>query len=520
VANTQIAADQFKTATFKPDGKSIGSAGTVDILVEDGRGGSATASLPITVRSSHHPPVLAGPSRVQMAQQILGIAQPISPDGDPLTVTINAVPRGTVQNGTAILHPGDRITPTELSQLSFWPEADFIGPAGSLRYTVDNGHGGTVVGSLDVEVGPSSDAHNAGLEAVVWENVRSSSDAAEIGAFLKLFPESRHIQEAKQRALKLNATSSTGKTLVAGSIEPAQPQAVASKFSVGLTDKPMVTTMTQPDATVSIPPPSVPSGVLTAANIPPMGSPATPSRVGNIDTNKFQDCPTCPWMIRIPAGGFMMGQGAHEPESMPAHHVDIRSFAIGQTPVTVIEWKACQATNGCNFFPRMRVAEDRTPVHNLSWEDVGQYMSWLSKTTGHAYRLPSEAEWEYAARGGTTTQYWWGDSVGMALANCTDCGGSQGSYGPLLVDALQPNPFGLYDTLGGVSQWMADCWSPNYRGAPADGMPREAKACDKRVLRGGSYRVAHDEITVTHRGNYDASVRYLVNGFRVARDLP
>jgi formylglycine-generating enzyme required for sulfatase activity len=166
----------------------------------------------------------------------------------------------------------------------------------------------------------------------------------------------------------------------------------------------------------------------------------------------------------------------------------------------------------------MRVAEDRTPVHNLSWEDIGQYMAWLSNTTGHPYRLPTEAEWEYAARGGTTTRYWWGESAGMSLANCTDCGGAQDAYAPLPVDALSPNPFGLYDMLGGVAQWTADCWFPNYRGAPSDASARESKVCDKHVLRGGSFRSPHDEITVTYRVNYDASVRYLVNGFRVARD--
>jgi formylglycine-generating enzyme required for sulfatase activity len=204
---------------------------------------------------------------------------------------------------------------------------------------------------------------------------------------------------------------------------------------------------------------------------------------------------------------------------MPPHRVEIRPFAIGQTPVTVAEWKACVAAKGCSFLPRMRVAEDRTPLHNVSWEDVGQYMAWLTKTSGRPYRLPSEAEWEYAARSGTTTRYWWGDSVGMALANCADCGGTQDAYGPLPVDASQPNAFGLRGMLGGVAQWTADCWFPNYKGAPGDATPREGKNCDKRVLRGGSFRSPHDEITVAYRGNYDAAVRYLVNGFRVARDL-
>ena len=176
------------------------------------------------------------------------------------------------------------------------------------------------------------------------------------------------------------------------------------------------------------------------------------------------------------------------------------------------------AAKACNFLPRMRVAEDRTPVHNLSWEDVGQYMAWLSTTTGHPYRLPSEAEWEYAARGGTTTRYWWGDSVGHVPGELQRLRRRQDSYGPLPVDALRPNPFGLYDMLGGVAQWTADCWFPNYRGAPADATPRDAKSA-RNACCAADRSAPHDEITVTYRGNYDAPVRYLVNGFRVARDL-
>jgi formylglycine-generating enzyme required for sulfatase activity len=259
--------------------------------------------------------------------------------------------------------------------------------------------------------------------------------------------------------------------------------------------------------------------IQTAANVPAVAAPATGPRGQGGEASLFQDCPACPRMVRLPKGSFMMGLGSHEPESLPAHRVEVHAFAIGQAPVTVGEWKACMAAGACKFLPRMRSAEERTPVHNLSWEDVGQYMAWLSQAAGHPYRLPSEAEWEYAARGGTTTRYWWGESVGKSLANCLDCGGVQDAYAPLPVDARPPNPYGLSDMLGGVAQWMADCWVPNYRGAPADATPREARDCEKRVLRGGSFRSPHDEITVTYRFAYDASVRYLVNGFRVARDL-
>jgi formylglycine-generating enzyme required for sulfatase activity len=553
-ANTVLSSEHFKTATFKPDGKTIGSAGTLDILVEDGRGGSITASLPISVRSSHHPPILGSPNRVEVAQQVLGIPEPVSPDGDPLTITINALPRGTVRNGAAILHPGDHVTPTELSRLTYWPEAGFAGPAGSLRYSVDNGHGGIVEGSTDVEVGATSGPSDASVEAALWDTLLTSHDPAEFDAFLRLFPNSPRVGEVKRRRMEVAEAASRDR-VIAGSdapksdaprsdvaksdvANPGAPKPGAPKSGAGKSDlakaqaaapppkpavepspeKPPVVAMVQPRNVPAAEPPPSPS-VMTAANGALVPVPSSPPREKAADGNRFQDCPTCPRMVRIPGGGFMMGFGSHEGESMPAHHVDIRAFAIGQMPVTVAEWKACMAAKACSFLPRMRVAEDRTPVHNLSWEDIGQYMAWLSATAGHPYRLPSEAEWEYAARGGTTSRYWWGDSVGMFLANCTDCGGAQDMYGPLPVDALPPNPFGLYDMLGGVAQWTADCWFPNYRGAPADAAPREAKGCEKRVLRGGSFRSPHDEITVTYRGNYDAPVRYIVNGFRVARDV-
>jgi formylglycine-generating enzyme required for sulfatase activity len=522
--NTVVSADRFKTATFKPDGKEIGAAGTLDILVEDGRGGSVTASLPVTIRSSHHPPVITGPNHVEVVQQMLGIPAPVSPDGDPLTITINALPRGTVRNGAAVLHAGDHVTPEELSKLTFWPEAGFTGHAGSLRYSVDNGHGGVVDGSVDVDVGqtatPASEA-----EAAVWEGLQNSHDPAEFEAFLRLFPTSRYVAEAKRRHMALIDAIANEKAAALARREPGRPPqappSAAEPSSHAPESRPAVVALAQPHAMADVAPAPAPTAprVMPPTNGPLSAVLPIPSHGANNDAKRFQDCPTCPWMVRIPAGSFMMGQGSHEAESTPAHHVNVHAFAIGQTPVTVAEWNICLAAKACKFLPRMRVADDRTPVHNLSWEDVGQYVAWLSQITGHPYRLPSEAEWEYAARGGTSTRYWWGESVGMSLANCTDCGGVQNPYGPLPVDALSPNPFGLYDMLGGVAQWMADCWFPNYRGAPTDATPRDAKDCEKRALRGGSFRSPHDEITVTYRGNYDAPVRYLVNGFRVARDL-
>jgi formylglycine-generating enzyme required for sulfatase activity len=237
------------------------------------------------------------------------------------------------------------------------------------------------------------------------------------------------------------------------------------------------------------------------------------------DGRAFQDCADCPVVVRIPAGSFTMGQTKGDASAAPQHTVTVRAFAMGQYPVTVGEWRACVASGGCNFTPRMANANDRTPVHNTSWDDAQQYILWLSRSTGENYRLPTEAEWEYAARAHTSTRYWWGDNVGTMLANCSDCGGSQDARTPLPVGSFKPNPFGLHDILGGVAQWVADCWFPNYQGAPADARAREQKNCQKRVLRGGSFRTDRESITASARSSYDSSVRYIAHGFRVARDL-
>jgi formylglycine-generating enzyme required for sulfatase activity len=282
-------------------------------------------------------------------------------------------------------------------------------------------------------------------------------------------------------------------------------------------------------AATSLPVPALPRNEPAAPPLqeamntsPPRTLPAAPAPgppAADAGGNTFRDCPTCPVMARVPAGSFVMGYGAREREAMPAHPVSIHAFALGQYPVTAGEWKACMADGGCSSMPPMSQPEDRTPVYNLSWDDTQEYISWLSRRTGKRYRLPSEAEWEYAARAGTTTPYWWGVQPGTFMANCADCGGHQDPRRPLPVDSFGPSPFGLSDMLGGVAQWVADCWFPNYTGAPSNGTARDSRGCLKRVLRGGSFRSMHDDITATARGNYDAPVRYIVNGFRVARDL-
>ena len=234
----------------------------------------------------------------------------------------------------------------------------------------------------------------------------------------------------------------------------------------------------------------------------------------------IKDCEFCPEMVRIPAGSFVMGSASGHWSEKPALRVTIaQPFALGRYELTVGQWQACVDAGACPAMPHMQDVTPNSPVHNVSWNEVQAYLKWLNQQTGQTYRLPSEAEWEYAARAGTKTRYWWGEAVGTDNADCDGCGGKWNRKTPTPVGAYAPNPFGLYDMSGGVMEWVGDCWYPDHQGAPTDGSARTDGDCSQRVLRGGSWR--HDETyaTVTSRLSYDASVRYYTNGVRIARDL-
>jgi formylglycine-generating enzyme required for sulfatase activity len=143
----------------------------------------------------------------------------------------------------------------------------------------------------------------------------------------------------------------------------------------------------------------------------------------------------------------------------------------------------------------------------------------LSKKTGHVYRLPSEAEWEYAARARTGTSYWWGREVGAREANCRECrtGESERTFP---VGSFKPNAFGLYDTAGNVAEWVEDCWNDDYKGAPTNGAAWTKGDCRLRVLRGGSFDSQAQYVKSHARFRYDADVPYSANGFRVVREQP
>jgi formylglycine-generating enzyme required for sulfatase activity len=219
-----------------------------------------------------------------------------------------------------------------------------------------------------------------------------------------------------------------------------------------------------------------------------------------------------PEMVSLPGGSFAMGSNDDITER-PIHQVAIKPFAIGKFPVTVREWNECAAAKACGF---TATTGDDAPVSDVSWNDAKQYAAWLAQATRKAYRLPSEAEWEYAARGGTQTKYWWGDQFQPGMVNCKNCADVAGAEQPMKVGSLKPNPFGLYDLGGGVGQWVEDCWHKNYQGAPSDGSPWLDGDCNSRVIRSGSWRNDARSVRPASRDRYDAVVRYPTHGFRIA----
>lgn len=256
---------------------------------------------------------------------------------------------------------------------------------------------------------------------------------------------------------------------------------------------------------------------------PAAASGASPGSGGTGDGSgsAFRDCGACPEMVVVPGGSFVMGSPASEAwrgdDEGPQHSVSVGRFALGRYEVTFSEWDACVAAGGCTHRPEDAWGRDSMPVMQVSWEDAQQYVAWLSRTTGHSYRLPSESEWEYAARAGTTTAYHWGDGIGSGHANCDGCGSRWDDSQTAPVGSFSANGFGLHGMLGNVWEWTQDCLNRSYAGAPTNGQAWESGDCSRRILRGGSWRFNPDEVRSANRIGVGPGGRVSDIGFRVAR---
>ena len=239
----------------------------------------------------------------------------------------------------------------------------------------------------------------------------------------------------------------------------------------------------------------------------------------------FRDCPECPEMTVLPAGRFVMGWDGDPPEQNPPTEVTVaRPFAIGRMEVTTGQYEACVRAGGCDplgerFWFDERADRDRFPVTHTSYSDIRRYLSWLTGRTGHAYRLPSEAEWEYAAAGGTDGLRWFGDRpIPDGQVNCYDCPGDPWR-GVAPVAQFPPNPYGLYDMLGNVSEFVADCWRDSHAGRPETAAVFSPCMTRFQVLRGGKWSSKAKAVHRYFRFYYPRKGSRNDLGFRVARDI-
>lgn len=235
-----------------------------------------------------------------------------------------------------------------------------------------------------------------------------------------------------------------------------------------------------------------------------------------------------PEMVVVPAGAFLMGSPDAEPGHLqhesPQHRVVFaKPFAVGRYAVTFDEYDRF-----CTASKRDRPGDGgwgrgKRPVVNVSWYDAQEYCAWLAAQTGQGYRLPNEAEWEYACRAGSTTAFWWGDAINTGQANYGGHwpygGGASGEFREQTVpaDAFLPNPWGLYQMHGNVWEWCADHWHGDYSGAPDDGSLWADGDTDFRVLRGGSWISHPGRLRSARRNRGGAVYRVGSRGFRVAQ---
>jgi formylglycine-generating enzyme required for sulfatase activity len=286
----------------------------------------------------------------------------------------------------------------------------------------------------------------------------------------------------------------------------------------------------------------------------------------------FKDCDDCPELVVVPAGRFTMGSPDSEPERLrregPQHAVDVSSFAVGRYAITrdqfdefvkatgVLYANGCYAESESGHYWKLQPEltfrspgfpqDGRHPVVCVNWEDAHAYVKWLSAKTGKPYRLLTEAEREYVARGGTSFPYWWGVTARPDQANYDPSqppAGSQGSgkervasaavskaYQPQIspasvvkgtvpVNLYQPNPWGLFQVHGNVAEWVEDCWNESYEGAPGNASAVNKGDCSRRVVRGGGWSYFAPAIRSAFRESAPKEDRYVHVGFRVARDL-
>lgn len=362
---------------------------------------------------------------------------------------------------------------------------------------------------------PVASAPDATIENTFWTSIEDGDDPADFQAYLDRYPDGHFEVLARNRLKALAATAAPSQPASKPEPDPkpATPQPTPSLVST----LPGGSSKSPPWALIGL----AAAGLVVAAIMANPFAGGADNRPGatvaEVDApagpSTFADCETCPEMIVLSQSAFLMGSPETEAgrtgNESPMREVSVSAFAIGKTEVTFDQWDICVAEGGCNGYtpPDRGFGRGNQPVIGVSWSDARAYTRWLSQVTGRDYRLPSEAEWEYAARGDTATAYWWGDTFDASIAP---------TGAPRPVSSLTENPFGLQGTLGNAREWVEDCYINSYANAWPDSRAQRSGDCARRVLRGGAWSRDADDHRAANRARIDPSVRDKVFGFRVA----
>ena len=539
----ELTIEELESLIYRPSKGRLGEAGAFLFVVRDGEGGVTAGRIQIDVIRSNKVPVVASTQGIDWPDIPLGLEAPTDPDGDPLEIKILNVPSvGYIKNGDEILEIGDKLTVDEFAGLMLDPST---GLAGEFSFEVTDDHGGVSTSAINLALpgvaasnvpvveqqaaAPASETETAILEPEVTPQ---ALDGAEIEAQDETSFEDQLRDEFLETLTASNIRNAPGTSARWVAAVPAGARLKLIRkveddnwfqietldgiggFISGSLVRPVETQPAEvPSNEVATPAPAVETESEQQTEVAAVDS-------TDLGSGEFVECEACPVMVELPGGRFQMGSDDGDRSERPVRDVVIEQpIAIGKYEVTQSQWQACASAGFCSQIADAEADDSQRPVQNVSWADAENFVAWLRSETEQAYRLPTEAEWEYAARGGTSTRFWWGDSFEDGRANCAECGNDWDRKRPSNVGSYESNPFGLYDMNGGVSEWVADCWIANYQDAPTNGAARSLSFCPQRVLRGGSWRSERDDISSSSRFRYDAQVRYYTNGLRVARDL-
>ncbi len=439
---------------------------------------------------------------------------------------------------------------------------------------------------------PPAPAAQADREALFWHSIQASANASDFAAYLKRYPQGEFAQLAQNRLAALSSgQADAGRAPSRGerALEPVDKELVA-RAPARVREAPdlkarqiatlregeiarvlarvkgenwyQVALKDQVSGFVAVSLLEDPASYRRRKEDERRDEPAAPARaeVAMLAPTQpdsgapFRDCEACPELVMVPAGSFTMGASladrieTKESSEMPPRLVTIaRPFALGRFEVTWAQFQVCIDERACCLGGTRckamsddgwgaAIQDDKRPAAGLSWEDAQDYVAWLARRTGKRYRLPSEAEWEYAARAGTTTTRHWGDDLqeickhanlldkafrrkrwlAFDAAECDD-----GYAGPAPVGKFPPNAFGLHDMLGNVFEWVEDRWHPDYAGAPENGSAWERGGDEgRRVRRGGSWDKSRSGVRAAYRTSDSPTFRDRDTGFRVLRELP